>query len=614
MTGVFYCYKFCIVVYMRMHKGFIMTKQKSQILPTSLWKFYFQYAFRGYGWIMFVWALLLFVVSCDNILFPLYQKWLVATLETPVPYGMTWLQHILPTIILIVVLDVGLMACSLLRWAFFQRWSPYVGQKISTTLTNYTQTQSMSWWVSRLPGKVNQQINYVQEIPDTLSSLWWSVCTLITIIINSGMLFHINLYVAIIFLCAFCFRVWFSCMLRKTLKTSAEDKAVAQSTLSGKLVDSLSNFAIVKSFSGVKHEEKYLEPHRKKQINTSVRFAFLNRFFWGVPGTLESIFFGITLFLCSMLYFRGEITIADIVFTISVFFTVVWGISALVDKVPDIIDKISSASKSYRELVGVIDVADIDNAPELKVSHGKIEFQNISFKYRKKYVLRDFNLIIKPGERIGIVGLSGAGKTTLVNLLMRFYDPNDGVVLIDDQDIAKVSQSSLRENISYIPQEPTMFNRTILENIEYGRPGATLREIKTAAIEASADEFIRGTEKKYNSLVGDRGIKLSGGQRQRVAIARAFLKNAPILILDEATSALDSETEIAIQKSFDKLSAGHTTLVVAHRLSTLRNMDRIIVLDKGRVIESGTHATLLRKKGLYAKLWKMQSGGFLQEK
>ena len=279
---------------------------------------------------------------------------------------------------------------------------------------------------------------------------------------------------------------------------------------------------------------------------------------------------------------------------------------------PDLIDTISSASHSYKELVTPIEITDIDNAPDLVVDRGAIEFKNVSFKYRRQYVLRDFNLKIKSGERVGIVGLSGAGKTTLVNLLMRFYDPNRGSVLIDNQDIAKVSQDSLRENISYIPQEPTMFNRTILENIEYGRPGASLREIKAAAAEASADEFINTTEKKYNSLVGDRGIKLSGGQRQRIAIARAFLKNAPILILDEATSALDSETEIAIQKSFDKLSSGHTTLVVAHRLSTLRNMDRIIVLDKGRVVESGTHNSLLRKKGLYAKLWKMQSGGFLQ--
>ena len=505
------------------------------------------------------------------------------------------------------------MLCLIMRWFLYNRWGPYVVQKISTQLTNYTQSQSMSWWVSRLPGKVNQQITYVQHLPEIINILWWSFCVLVMIVIDSGMLFKVNLYVAIMFLCAFAFRVLFAWGMRKKLKTASENSANAQSTLSGKMVDSLSNYSIVKSFSGARREEKYLESHRKKKIDTSIKFAFLNRLFWGIPGTLWSVFFGGTLFFCSILYYRGEMTIADIVFTIGVFFSVMGAIGGLINQIPDIIDKVSSASKSYKELVGAIDVADIDNAPDINVTHAAIEFKNVSFKYRKKYVLRDFNLKIKPGERVGIVGLSGAGKTTLVNLLMRFYDPNSGAVLIDNQDIAKVSQDSLRENISYIPQEPTMFNRTILENIEYGRPGASLREIKAAAREASADEFIRGTDKKYNSIVGDRGIKLSGGQRQRIAIARAFLKNAPILILDEATSALDSETEIAIQKAFDKLSANHTTLVVAHRLSTLRNMDRIIVLDKGKVIESGTHNSLLRKKGLYAKLWNMQSGGFLQD-
>ena len=261
-----------------------------------------------------------------------------------------------------------------------------------------------------------------------------------------------------------------------------------------------------------------------------------------------------------------------------------------------------------------LDIVDADNAQVLQVTKGVIEFKNIYFKYRNKYVLKDVSLTIKPGERVGIVGASGAGKTTLVNLLMRFYEPQRGSILIDGKNIKDVTQNSLRENISYIPQDPTMFNRTIGENIGYGKLEASKADIVKAAKFASADKFIMNTEKGYDSLVGDRGIKLSGGQRQRIAIARAFLKNAPILILDEATSALDSETEIAIQKSFDKLSSGHTTLVVAHRLSTLRNMDRIIVLDKGRVVESGTHNALLRRHGLYAKLWKMQSGGFLQEK
>jgi ABC-type multidrug transport system fused ATPase/permease subunit len=197
---------------------------------------------------------------------------------------------------------------------------------------------------------------------------------------------------------------------------------------------------------------------------------------------------------------------------------------------------------------------------------------------------------------------------------MRLYETKHGQILIDGQDIKNVTQDSLREHIAFIPQDSSMFNRTIAENIGYGKDKATMAEIRKAAQNASADEFIMETEKKYDSLVGDRGIKLSGGQRQRIAIARAFLKDAPILILDEATSALDSETETAIQDAFEKLSEGRTTLAIAHRLSTLRNMDRIIVLDKGKIVEQGTHQQLLRKKGKYYQLWQMQSGGFLTTK
>ncbi|MBR6752224.1 MAG: ABC transporter ATP-binding protein [Alphaproteobacteria bacterium] len=582
------------------------------ILPKSMWKFYWKYGFRGQWGTIIAWAICALAVKLDLVLFPFYEKWIVALLEKPIPDGVSWIAYILPTILLIVALDIMINIILLYRGVFEWRWGPNIDKQVSVILTNYTQSQTLSWWVSRLPGKVNQQMNYVQNAKGMVSQIWAIFGYFIVTCVNSLMIFSVNIYVAIMFLVLIAFRVWFSLVLRKSLKDASEKQANANSTLSGKLMDSLSNYSIVKSFSGLKREEKYLEPHRNKKIETNRRYGFVNRIFSGVPGILWDIMYGATLFFCAMLYFRGELAISEVVFTLTIFYNTAYTIGVLIDSMPDLIDTISSASHSYKELVTPIEITDIDNAPDLVVDRGAIEFKNVSFKYRRQYVLRDFNLKIKSGERVGIVGLSGAGKTTLVNLLMRFYNPNRGSVLIDNQDIAKVSQDSLRENISYIPQEPTMFNRTILENIEYGRPGASLREIKAAAAEASADEFINTTEKKYNSLVGDRGIKLSGGQRQRIAIARAFLKNAPILILDEATSALDSETEIAIQKSFDKLSSGHTTLVVAHRLSTLRNMDRIIVLDKGRVVESGTHNSLLRKKGLYAKLWKMQSGGFLQ--
>ena len=442
---------------------------------------------------------------------------------------------------------------------------------------------------------------------------FWRIFGLFVVIaINMGLILSINKYVALIFVVVFILRAGYSWAMIKPMTKATKDASAASSELSGRNVDSLSNFSVVKLFAGARKEKEYLKPLRDKNIEKHLRKSFVQRFFWGVPMIVWDVCYGLTLFLCVYLYVRGEITVAEIVFTNSVFFTVMGTIGQIVNQIPVITDNLGAASKAYEELVVPIDVQDVPNAPNLVVTRGKIEFRNVSFKYKRKWVLRNFNLIINSGERVGLVGPSGAGKTTLVNLLMRFYEPTYGQILIDDQDICCVSQDSLRENIAFIPQEPTMFNRTLRENIAYGRNGATLRDIQTASKRAMAHEFIMGTDKKYDSLVGDRGIKLSGGQRQRIAIARAFLKDAPILVLDEATSALDSETEVCIQKSFDELARGRTTLAIAHRLSTLRNMDKIVVLQQGRVVEQGTHTQLLRKRGEYARWWNMQSGGFLQ--
>ena len=225
--------------------------------------------------------------------------------------------------------------------------------------------------------------------------------------------------------------------------------------------------------------------------------------------------------------------------------------------------------------------------------------------------MKNFNLCIKNGQRVGVVGLSGAGKTTLVNLLLRLYDVNDGCIKIGGVDIRDVKQNSLRQNIALVPQETALFNRTLLENIRYARPGASRADVVQAAKKANIHDFIMKQSDGYDTLVGNRGIKLSGGQRQRIAIARALLKNAPILILDEATSALDSENEMMIQSALQKVMKNKTTLAIAHRLSTLRNLDIIIVMDKGKIVESGSHKQLLRKNGVYKKLWSMQTNGFV---
>jgi ATP-binding cassette subfamily B multidrug efflux pump len=267
-------------------------------------------------------------------------------------------------------------------------------------------------------------------------------------------------------------------------------------------------------------------------------------------------------------------------------------------------------------------IADLPGAGSLKVTSGEIGFDQVSFNYGKpvaaggRSVVDHLTLRIASGEKVGLVGRSGAGKSTLANLLLRFYDVEDGRILIDGQDIAGITQDSLRAAIGVVTQDTSLLHRSVIDNIRYGRPEASTADIEAAARKAHADEFIAGLvdpkgRKGYDAHVGERGVKLSGGQRQRIAIARVLLKNAPILVLDEATSALDSEVEQAIQENLYALMEGKTVIAVAHRLSTIAAMDRLVVMDKGRIVEEGTHRELLAKGGLYASLWQRQSGGFL---
>lgn len=582
-------------------------------LPKSLWKFYFKYAVPGSWGALIAWAVFFFIVSMDGVLFPNFQRWFVALFENPAPNGMTFMGHAMSTVMLIVALLLLIDISALARDVFRARWAPLVSNRIWTQLSDYVHDQSVSFWTGRMAGKVHTQILYVTKGFEAIVDFWRIVCLFAVVALNMGLIFSINTYVAIMFAIVFVFRAIYSWVMVKPMNKAAKDYSSANSDVSGKSVDSISNFSVVKLFAGTARERAYLEPSRQRAIKSHKHKFYVQRWFWGFPMILWDVCYGITLLLCAWLYTQGKITVAEIVFTNSVFFTVMGTIGQIVNQIPNITDTLGAASRAYEELSVPMDVVDMPNAAQLHVTCGDIEFRNVSFKYKRKWVLRNFNLHIKCGERVGLVGASGAGKTTLVNLLMRFYDPNAGEILIDGQNIKNVTQNSLRNSIAFIPQEPTMFNRTLRENIEYGKPGATMSEIRRASKRAAAHDFIMDTDKKYDSMVGDRGIKLSGGQRQRVAIARAFLKDAPILVLDEATSALDSQTEVAIQKSFDELASGRTTLAIAHRLSTLRNMNKIVVMKNGRIIEYGHHDELLRRRGEYARLWKMQSGGFLQE-
>jgi ATP-binding cassette subfamily B multidrug efflux pump len=293
--------------------------------------------------------------------------------------------------------------------------------------------------------------------------------------------------------------------------------------------------------------------------------------------------------------------------------------------VAGIFENLGIAYESMETISRPWTVLDRPDAKPISVPRGAIEFDDVTFRYGRERVLGDsrrggvidgLSLRIAPGEKVGLVGRSGAGKSTLVSLLMRFYDLEDGRILIDGQDIAGVTQESLRSQIGLVTQDTSLLHRSVLDNILYGRPEAGVEAARAAAARAHADGFIPdledlGGRKGYAAHVGERGVKLSGGQRQRIAIARVLLKNAPILVLDEATSALDSEVEAAIQESLRELMAGKTVIAIAHRLSTIAAMDRLVIMDQGRIVEQGTHADLMRRGGLYAELWKRQSGGFL---
>jgi len=387
----------------------------------------------------------------------------------------------------------------------------------------------------------------------------------------------------------------------------------SRSTLAGKIVDSLTNNFVVNLFFRFRFERqyvaKYQEQERKTnrlaQVYSAKMFAVLSLAFAGE-------IFLLVWFMISY-WMMGKISTGEVV---QLFYTI-WNVSMSVwvvaSTAPEFFQAVGIAQQALRVMQDPQDIVDPPRAKKLVVARGEILFEEVSFRYGEKHIFKNKNLHIKAGEKVGLVGYSGAGKSTFVNLILRFFSLESGKILIDGQDIATVTLESLREQIALIPQDPILFHRSLEDNIRYGQVEASHKEVVAAAKLAHCDEFIRKCPDGYETLVGERGTKLSGGEKQRIAIARAMLLKAPILLLDEATSALDSVTENYIQDSLDKLMANRTTVVVAHRLSTLSKMDRILVFDKGKIIEEGSHTHLLRKKGHYAHMWQMQAGGFLPD-
>lgn len=389
----------------------------------------------------------------------------------------------------------------------------------------------------------------------------------------------------------------------------------SRSHLNGQVVDSLTNHMNVRLFSKYKHEYNRIglaqEDERYKNHTTQF-FIEKIKILTDIIG-LIFVFGGLVGFTLYA-WHHNYITVGDVALIFNTSWNILFVIWVISMELPEVYREMGVAHQALTLAIAQHDVQDQADAQPLQVSKGQIEFRDVHFEYVKgQNLFEDSNLIIQPGQKVGLIGFSGSGKTTFVNLILRLFDLQSGQIEIDGQDISKVQQLSLREKIAMIPQDTSLFHRSLLENIRYGREDATDEEVHQASLKANCDEFIKELPQTYETLVGERGIKLSGGQRQRIAIARAILKNAPILILDEATSALDTVTEKHIQASLSELMQGKTTLVVAHRLSTLLSMDRILVFDAGKIIEDGSHEELISQDGHYAKLWKMQTGGELKE-
>jgi ATP-binding cassette subfamily B protein len=590
--------------------------EKTRITNWQIFKEYWGAARKHSGFALLIILGMTTTVIMGNIVVPIMYKNFFDTLQIG--------GDIRITVDLLTQIILGIAVLNFVAW-FSVRLAGFslipfevkVMQEIRQKAFDYILGHSFNFFSNNFTGSLVQKINRFTRAFEKLSDriLMDIVPLLVKVIGITVVLIGVDYRLSIgvlVWISMFCLISYNFTKIKLKLDVKV---AEMDSKVSATLSDAISNHNVIQSFTGVGAESNTFRKVNTEYAKVSTKRWNLDEITNAIQTALNYTAEFFVFYFSIKFWLEGTITTGTFVLLQAY----IIGLGYSLWQFGRIVRDLYEATTDAREMVEILhlpyDVKDISNAKTLEVTSGAIEYKNIRFafgrnKEKGRPVFNDFSLSIKPGEKVAIIGSSGAGKSTFVKLLLRLHDIESGEILIDGQNIQSVTQDSLRKNISLVPQDPVLFHRTLMENIRYGRRDATNEEVIEAAKLAHCDIFIKEFPLQYDTFVGERGIKLSGGERQRVAIARALLKNAPILVLDEATSSLDSHSESLIQDALDTLMKGKTTIVIAHRLSTIRKMDRIVVLGKQGVIEEGDHEALIRQNGTYAKLWNLQAGGF----